>query len=210
MRDLIESRLWLGFKGFLRETKSHRNGRALSASSINTYHSSIKMFVLTYLREGRRCDLVNGTIARIVALEEASGNNANFSMQQCALRHFSAYLAKEGVSFQRTSDTCGQCLWTPRCGVAHVCAPPTLCFGKCSKLARAESLNASGVCAYCVNKYPILYGAESARRSRYVEYVHDHALFGRAYDPKKHDALIREEILKALRWRDQRSDAEVC
>lgn len=210
MHQFMHTAVWLQFKHFLRQTKSHRNGRPLSASSINTYHSSIKMFLLTYLRNARPCDLVNGTIARIVALEEESGNNANFSMQQCALRHFATYLATHSID-DGVSDTCPRCLWTPRCGVQdHVCTPPTLCFGKCSKLVRAESLNASGVCAYCVTKYPILYGADSERRSRYVEYVHDHALFGRPYDPKKHDPLIRDEIIKALRWQDQRTDAAAC
>ena len=51
-----------------------------------------------------------------------------------------------------------------------------------------------------MEKYPILYGESSNRRSRYVEYVHDHALIGRRYDPSKHDRMIRDEILEALRW----------
>jgi hypothetical protein len=133
-----------------------------------------------------------------VRLERDHGNNANFSMQQCALRHFTEYLSMAGaVSHAGISDTCPLCLWTPRCDSMHVCEAPIQCFGKCCKLIRADS---GPVCTYCVLKYPILFGADSTQRSRHVEYVHDHALFGRAYDASKHDALIRREILKALRW----------
>jgi len=212
IRRWMHGPVWVGFKDYLRHTKSHRNGLSLSNSSINTYHSSVKMFLCTYLRDGHVYDLYNGSIEMIVEHEREMGNNANFSMQSCALRHFRDYLGGSSVgvrSFLNGSAAfhppgmCGTCLCLPGirrvCDHSHSCVS-TRCFGKCSKLYPPCRLNSVGVCEYCVKKYPILFGAPSTRRSRYVEYVHDHALIGRDYDPSKHDRLIRDEILEAVRW----------
>ena len=150
------------------------------------------------------CDVYNGTIDIIVQREREMGNNANFSMQSCALRHFKDYL-RDGERDSRLPSICPKCLCLAPCDHSHSCRV-TRCFGKCSKLYAVCRLNSMGICEYCVKKYPILYGTTSDRRSRYVEYVHDHALIGRAYDPSKHDRIIRDEILQALRWKRWFSD----
>ena len=52
-----------------------------------------------------------------------------------------------------------------------------------------------------MDKYPLIYVCGvGRRRSRYMEYVNDHALIGREYDPTKHDRMIRAYIIEALRW----------
>ena len=179
------------FKSYLHEATSHRNYNQLSRSSINTYHSSIKMFLLTYLRNSTLDSLWNGHIDAVLRLERVYGNNANYSMQQCAFRHFFTYMEPHRPDELAPFTLCERCL----CGCArcHVdgCPGTTRCFGKCCKLVSRCSLSEDGICAYCLEKYPILYSDESTRRSRYLEYVHDHALIGRAYEPGKHDRMIR-------------------
>ena len=311
MLAFVGGPVWGAFKSYLHVAKSHRNRTPLSQSSINTYHSSIKIFLLTYLRDEQIDVLWNGHVDAILALERSRGNNANFSMQQCAFRHFYNYmephrplrlkpftkcpgclcgcarchgglftlpfgakrakrakltagkgspcealsrgpkgtfggpLAKpfsEVTPFQSHQSTEGVLRRAPTDGAAQrapvtvesrplgakrplelsegppsvlwkgvtsekvwsgVCAGVSRCFGKCSKLVSSCKLNDDGICAYCLEKYPILYAHASRRRSRYLEYVNDHALIGRPYDPSKHDRMIRKYILESLRWHDR-------
>ena len=208
MLAFVDGPVWGAFKVYLHVAKSHRNQTMLSQSSINTYHSSIKIFLLTYLRDSTIDALWNGHVDAILALERSRGNNANFSMQQCAFRHFYNYMESRRPSTVEPFTLCPRCM----CGCARCHAVPekgagscvgvSRCFGKCSKLVSRCKLNEDGICAYCLDKYPILYARASRRRSRYLEYVHDHALIGRPYDPRKHDRMIRAYILESLRWRE--------
>ena len=207
MLAFVKGPVWGAFKAYLHVAKSHRNRTPLSQSSINTYHSSIKIFLLTYLR-GEPIDVLwNGHVDAILALERSRGNNANFSMQQCAFRHFYNYMEphRPSASELRPFTKCPECLCARSCVRCHAGthAGVSRCFGKCSKLVSSCKLNDDGICAYCLEKYPILYAHASRRRSRYLEYVNDHALIGRPYDPTKHDRMIRKYILESLRWYDR-------
>jgi len=204
IRDFLRGGVWGAFKDYLCRAKSHRNNQKLSRSSINTYHSSIKMFLLTYMYDETTDAFWNGFIDLVLKLEREHGNNANFSMQQCAIRHFLLYMKPHVHETISPLQNCPRCLRTA-CDDPNgsKCVGVVRCFGKCSKLT--HSVNEYGICAYCVTKYPIQYGVDvvnSSRRRRHLEYVHDHALIGRTYDPAKHDKLIKRYILEALRWRN--------
>lgn len=197
IRAFILSGIWGSFKDYLRGASSHRNNQKLSRSSINTYHSSIKMFLLTYMCDETTDVFWNGYIELVLRLEREHGNNANFSMQQCAIRHFLQYMEPYRYATLPVAN-CSRCL---RAICEGECVGVVRCFGKCSKLT--HSTNEHGICAYCMSKYPIQYGetgGNSSRRRRHLEYVHDHALIGRKYDSNKHDKLIKGYVMEALRW----------
>ena len=198
--EFMRGPLWGEFKSYLHYAESHRSRHSLSQSSINTYHSSIKMFLLTYLRDETIDALWNGHLDAIIDLERTYGNNANFSMQQCAFRHFLLFMEPYRPDVLLPFTRCRDCLQP---NIPHTCLGLIRCFGKCSKLVPRVKLSESGICEYCTEKYPMIYSETSRRtrrRSRYMEYVTDHALIGREYEPLKHDRMIRAYIIEALRW----------
>lgn len=217
--ELIKNGYIEQFRVHLFGITSARKKCPLSCSSVATYTSSITMIISTYMINKTEMDIFNGFLDDMLTLERKFGNNANFSMQSCAIRHFKDFILSthepEWPQSIVANTTCPTCL----CG-CDKCHPPGLgtcngvieCFGKCGKLyptcKMIESISdpalEEGICEYCRVKYKPLYhnpieGVDLRRRLRHIEYVNDNALIGRS-SSAKYNALIKMEILKNARW----------
>lgn len=217
--ELMESGYIERFREHLCGITSARKRCSLSSSSVATYTSSITMMLSTYLVDRTEMDIFNGFLDDALTLERKHGNNANFSMQSCAIRHFKDFILgnhpPEWIQSVGTNTACPTCL----CGCTQ-CHPPGSdscngvieCFGKCGKLyptcKMLKSLHdpsiEEGICEYCCVKYSPLYQKPTTnlarrRRLRHMEYVNDNALVGRSAS-EKYKALIKMEILKNARW----------
>lgn len=204
------------FGDYLDTIISSRKGHNLRPSSKATYRSSITMILRTYLFHKTEKALFDGHLDQVLELEHKHGNNANFSMQSCAIRHFKAFVLSrhepEWIQSIVPTTICGNCLCG--CDICHdqpVGCGVVECFGKCGKLyaicrMRAEhsTHNEPGVCKYCVDKYFPLFSTPHDRvskkkKARHIEYVNDHALVGRSISDK-FARVVSREILKNSRW----------
>ena len=204
------------FGAYLDGIISSRKRVLLRPSSKATYKSSITMILSTYLYFRTEQDVFNGHLDDILALERKYDNNANYSMQSCAIRHFKSFIVerngKEWLETISPNTRCKHCLCG--CEVCHAdgkCAGVVECFGKCGKLysycrmlCEHSEDTEEGVCMYCVLKYSPLFdiptnSTEEKRRARHIEYVNDHALVGRV-KAKKYPQLLQREIMKNVRW----------
>ena len=212
------------FSRYLDTIISHRKGTPLRPSSKATYRSSITMILSTYMYYRTEDDFFNGHLDDILQLERKYDNNANYSMQNCAISHFKDFILsrnkQDWIKQIRKKQYCPTCLCG--CDVCHkdgICGGVTECFGKCNKLysrCRLEESKAipnveEGVCVYCLRKYSPLFQVptdsnDAKRRARYIEYMNDHALVGRSASAK-YGKLIRSEILKNVRWHSMQAHA---
>jgi len=215
-QQLLESDYIEQFGEYLDTIISSRKGHHLRPSSKATYRSSITMILRTYLYYKTEAALFDGHLDQILDVEEKHGNNANFSMQSCAIRHFKDFVLSlhepEWIQSIEPTTLCPNCLCgcdicheqTNGCGVVE-------CFGKCGKLyaicrMREEQSDdhEPGVCRYCTTKYFPLFSithddASKKKKARHIEYVNDHALVGRGISDK-FERLLSREILKNARW----------
>ena len=208
------------FGKYLDEIISSRKKLPLRPSSKATYRSSITMILSTYMYYRTERDVFNGHLDDVLALERKHGNNANYSMQSCAIRHFKDFILMRrppswSTDVEGTNERCATCLCG--CPVCHPrpgeCRGVVECFGKCGKLystcrMRCENMcdAEDDICRYCVLKYSPLFDitrdeVAKKRRARHVEYVNDHALVGRT-NSVKYPELLRREIRKNCRWHE--------
>ena len=202
------------FGKYLDKIVSLRRGTKLRPSSKATYRSSITMILSTYMAHRTESDFFNGHLDDILKLERTVGNNANYSMQSCAISHFKDWLLERRPELKThpvPHGYCSECLCgCEYCHSGGVCDGVIECFGKCNKLyskcrmKKVRSDVEEGICQYCLDKYEPIYNIprdyeKAKKRSRHLEYMNDHALVGRSTSAK-YDTLVKNEIQKNVRW----------
>ena len=216
-QQLLESDYIEQFGEYLDTIISSRKGHHLRPSSKATYRSSITMILRTYLYYKTEAALFDGHLDQILDVEEKHGNNANFSMQSCAIRHFKDFVLSlhepEWIQSIEPTTLCPNCLCgcdicheqTNGCGVVE-------CFGKCGKTIRDLSHERRAIRRSRTRRLPLLHyevlslyfpsltmTPAKKKKARHIEYVNDHALVGRGISDK-FERLLSREILKNARW----------